>query len=486
MGLNKVSEETFAKFKLNSRLVLSDLTKCRKADGLYISQMTAVSLEEYVANRNEYCKKHHEDTCTECASLISLASYILQEGIAKVSDVYKRQFPSCNYKSDKAVRRLMQLPVVIFKQEFLFVMEYIPTIDYMEMMAWITKMLPGKAVETKLNKQTLRSLCELASTESDRKLIRCVATWDMSAKQARKTYAIDDNASKLNRVKQAMAMAKDIQMSVLQLAQLEDIALLKSLGVLDDFSSESDTDSSGDESENLESDSDCVVDSCESGNETHVVAPINNCEIASECDIHLPLPSSNPDQLTFNQDLYSEDVAATNPVQRNETLLSWLRETKLNWFSFFDDLQHEETLNKVVMDVTEYLSHSDLSDEELQCVEMSRQAFIEFKQQQPLVIEDEEVFSESDPENEGTVMQEIHSLTSESGKQSIRAARRAIRQRAKRTSAKQIASQSILKRKISKRASRIQGWKKYFIFWDRNEKWKIFCKLSTQILYNLN
>ena len=60
----------------------------------------------------------------------------------------------------------------------------------------------------------------------------------MSAKQARKTHAIDDNASKLNRVKQAMAMAKDIQMSVLQLAQLEDIALLKSLGVLDDFSSE--------------------------------------------------------------------------------------------------------------------------------------------------------------------------------------------------------------------------------------------------------
>jgi hypothetical protein len=143
----------------------------------------------------------------------------------------------------------------------------------------------------------------------------------MSAKQARKTYAIDDNASKLNRVKQAMAMAKDIQMSVLQLAQLEDIALLKSLGVLDDFSSESDTDSSGDESENLESDSDCVVDSCESGNETHVVAPINNCEIASECDIHLPLPSSNPDQLTFNQDLYSEDVAATNPVQRDIIVL---------------------------------------------------------------------------------------------------------------------------------------------------------------------
>ena len=31
-----------------------------------------------------------------------------------------------------------------------------------------------------------------------------------------------------------------------------------------------------------------------------------------------------------------------------------------------------------------------------------------------------------------------------------------------------------------------QGWKKYFIFWDRNEMWKIFCELSTQILYNLN
>ena len=50
----------------------------------------------------------------DCPALTNLASEILQKGIVKVSEVFKVQFPS-KYQSDKAVRRLMQLPVVILK-----------------------------------------------------------------------------------------------------------------------------------------------------------------------------------------------------------------------------------------------------------------------------------------------------------------------------------------------------------------------------------
>lgn len=167
----------------------------------------------------------------------------------------------------------------------------------------------------------------------NRKLIRSVATWGMSAKEARKTYAIDDHAKKLHQVKEAMAMANNIQLSLMKLAKLEDTALLQTMGILDEPSSESDTDASGDES-NVESDSDCESGLCEVGNETLTSAPKEK---------------GCPD----------EDATASNPVPRNETLLSWLRENKLNWFSFVHDLrQHlkhydEEDLSNVFVDFTE-------------------------------------------------------------------------------------------------------------------------------------
>jgi hypothetical protein len=46
--------------------------------------------------------------------------------------------------------------------------------------------------------------------------------------------------------------------------------------------------------------------------------------------------------------------------------------------------------------------------------------------------------------------------------------------------------QYILQGPVVRRSDSAQGWKKYFIFWDRNEKWKIFFELSKQILHNLN
>lgn len=317
--------------------------------------------------------------------------------------------------------------------------------------------MPGKEIEKKLDKQTLKSLCELASTESDRKLMQSVATWGMSAKQARKTYGIDDHSSKTRQVQEAMARAEDIRQSTMELAQLEETALLQSLGISDVNSSESDTDGSGNESEYLESGSDCEDSICESGDETNCIVPKDKVEN----DLHLPQPSNIPDEIRFDPDSSSKYVAAVaNPAPSNETLLSWLRENKLNWFSFFHELQeylkhyNVEVLNQVLLEFTEYLSVSDLSEEEEQLVEMSRQAFLEFMRRQPLSIEDE-VFSESDTEIQTPCIKEMQSLTDQAGKEAIQAVRHAIKQRAKRIAAKQVASQSILKRKIPQRASRI-------------------------------
>ena len=66
----------------------------------------------------------------------------------------------------------------------------------------------------------------------------------------------------------------------------------------------------------------------------------------------------------------------------NEHLLLVLRENKLNWFSFALEVEMtftnytENVLDQKLLDFSHYLSESDLSPEEEQLVEQSRQAHL--------------------------------------------------------------------------------------------------------------
>ena len=53
---------------------------------------------------------------------------------------------------------------------------------------------------------TFPILLELASTAADRRLIQSVATWELSGKQAKKTYGIDDTDSKILQLKEAVVV----------------------------------------------------------------------------------------------------------------------------------------------------------------------------------------------------------------------------------------------------------------------------------------
>ena len=88
-----------------------------------------------------YCKLHHRDTtpekCTQCRYLVHLSERISNEGVCELSSLYRATFPTVQYQSDKAVRKLMQLPVAIFKLELsgpgsqrLYVSEVRTMVDY--------------------------------------------------------------------------------------------------------------------------------------------------------------------------------------------------------------------------------------------------------------------------------------------------------------------------------------------------------------------
>ena len=383
VGITRVDEEKFTRFTHNVRLNLSNFDKF-SSNGMYISLMTSVNLSEYVTYRTEYCKRYHKEMCIECKTLVQAATYILKDGIVKVSDVFKifSSTTACKYKSDKAVRRLMQLPVVIFKLKQLFVTENAPGVDYSRMIEWITKVMPMEYIDNTLNKQTLKSLCELASTESDRKLMKAVATWDMSAKQAKRKYGVDDHARKLLQVQEALAIANDINESVLALAKLENTALLRSVGIVDDIQSDTDLDSGESEFEETE----------------------------------FGEQESSSDQICF------EGLSNENGYIEN-------------------------TLSPSIS--------PKLGQLDLQRLPAQPNVFSESTEKQPLLIEGEEVVSESDSDTQEPDIFERRSLLTERKKQKIQVVRRALRKKAKRDAVKKKVSESLLKRKIPKRVSRV-------------------------------
>ena len=254
--------------------------------------------------------------------------------------------------------------------------------------------------------------------------MKYVATWGQSAKQARLIYGIDNNTQTVEKVEQAMLMASEIQKSVMELATLEDTALLKSLGILEDNSSEYELDESESEIDYVESD----MEHNENG----------------------PRSNASPGNTT------NKDTSKTPPY---EIMISCLKASNLDWFLFHSEIQLcvrqlcEDEFDKLLTAFVNNLSKFGLNEEELVRAKDSYEEFAAYQRRQPLMIEgdpSEESDSEGVEAHEGEFTQWC-----ENGKKRIEALRQSIKQNAKRKVAKEIANLSVLKRTIPKRASRI-------------------------------
>ncbi len=86
---------------------------------LYCSLITDLSLNKFMIARNYHCEKNHFGSCIEFGRLISAGKQINDSGIVPLKTLFTFHFlaPNAKYKSDKAIRRILQLPVVIFPVE---------------------------------------------------------------------------------------------------------------------------------------------------------------------------------------------------------------------------------------------------------------------------------------------------------------------------------------------------------------------------------
>ena len=182
---------------------------------------------------------------------MACAKDILSKGIAELKPLFQAHFPGAAYSSQKAVRRLMQLPVAIVMLQLkgpgsqkLFATQLSPNVDYCLLAEWMAKLKVGDNTEMYLSKETLQCVCSLTSTEKDRKLIKFVACQSngMSNKKASQEYGVSNFSGIKKDVEDAMKDAIEIRDAVLELASIKEKATLESFGIYVEQDCESSSD----------------------------------------------------------------------------------------------------------------------------------------------------------------------------------------------------------------------------------------------------
>ena len=139
--------------------------------------------------------------CKDCTALVKFAKLVDTECVVELGPTYKVLFPLINYKADQAVRKLMQMPVTVVEMclkgpgsQKLYVLESIPGVNVGKLVAIAEKCLSKSLPKAGISKEMLQDLCNLATAESDRLLIKyaCCKGQTLSKKQSIALYGFHD------------------------------------------------------------------------------------------------------------------------------------------------------------------------------------------------------------------------------------------------------------------------------------------------------
>ena len=139
-----------------------------------------------------------------------------------------------SYRSDKALRKVMQLPVVAFlagtAKKCLFVTEYVPNLDYTKIIRHLNLMPPKSQLN--FSKEEMREICSLATSEKDRGLIKYVTikSHNLNTTQSRKMLGINDPKALVTNISHAIKQQEVIRESLWDLAVAQAAAEQKAMG----------------------------------------------------------------------------------------------------------------------------------------------------------------------------------------------------------------------------------------------------------------
>lgn len=351
--------------------------------------------------------------------MINAAEMVLNDGVVSLSLLFKASFPNVTYHSVNAKRRLLQMPLVIFRvkksekrQSELFVMEKAEGFNYQGLISFLNKSLSQKSRPQGITREEIKQLLKITQSDRERECIRYAVYKASGATptEARRLYGFDNMRTRAAHVETCLKEAQELYEAVDDMARIQDKALLDSMGL---------------------SNSSCSSDAS-SGEESDFLPPCDSC-------------------LHFDN---GKSVEESKPVPSNFSLAVTLAESDFNWFEFVERVSIKEaSLEQFFLDIP----NLGFSEKQIQAVVQSHRAFLSSKSSYEERIArsiNGEVVSESESDNPEQYVG-IKDVMSQRGKAIVKKRRTAIRRRARRERAKALAERRFLSRKVSKRTSKI-------------------------------
>ena len=337
--------------------------------------------------------------------------------------MFKAAFPTVTYHSVNAKRRLLQMPVVVIRiagllkgQGELYLMEK-TEFDYELLVNFLSKNIKQFSKKHGITKQELKQLLTITQSERERECIRYAIykTSGASPTEARRLFGFENMKVRASHVETCIKEAQDIYEAIDSLARSQDQALLDTLGIQSNSSSES------------------------SGEET-------------DCS------SSQYDSLSIHDAVNIVNIHVPDDSSLAETLC----ECECNWFQFIEKVQEGNSDLQLYSDLEKIFSrtpHLGFNERQMELIVQSHRAFeastsASYNEERIARSINGDIVSESDSEDPEQYVG-VKSATSEAGKVLVQKKRMTIKRRAKRLRAKAVAERRFLSRKVSKRTSKI-------------------------------
>ena len=208
-----------------------------------------MSLYDYVTTRSVICQTTHKDSCTICEPLLNVARMILTNGHLQLSHAFKNAYRTQAYKTDIALVRLLQMPLVCIKphqQNIWFLCELVEGVDYVKFLSLTDALFSFKAkASPSISKSEVNAVMTLAQSDREQQLIRysIFKASGMSYTAAKNHYGFSNIKSTKTRILNAIEETRGICEAIYEPTHTADKALLLSLG-LHVQESDSDSDSS--------------------------------------------------------------------------------------------------------------------------------------------------------------------------------------------------------------------------------------------------
>ena len=179
-------------------------------------------MKEYITTRTIICETRHKTPCSTCTPLLNIAKSVISNRQIQLLNAFKLAYPTQTYKTDIALARLLQMPLVSIKpclQKVWFLVKLVEGIDYVKFVSLLDALFStrtGAVMSPSISQSELNAVLTLAQSDRKRQLIRysVFKASGMSYTAARKSFGFGDTRSTetcvLNAIKEARATCEAI------------------------------------------------------------------------------------------------------------------------------------------------------------------------------------------------------------------------------------------------------------------------------------